>query len=145
MLSRDLAERYDFEDDGAGEFDARQPTSARSEFLIGRIDGSPVACGAFRPLSEHVAEIKRMYVRPEFRGRGYSKMILTELECRAAAAGYTVVRLETGNRQPEAISLYERAGYRRIPCFGSYVESQRSVCFEKVVEDHSGPGASTKT
>jgi GNAT superfamily N-acetyltransferase len=92
-----------------------------------------VACGAFRPLERRVAEIKRMFVVPDCRGRGYSKGVLMELERLARKDGYTTVRLETANRQPEAIGLYERSGYQRIPNFGVYRNSTRSVCFEKQV------------
>src|SRR6185503_16299650 len=104
--------------------------------------GNPVACGAFRPLEGNVAEIKRMFVVPDHRGRGYSKAILRELERLARENGYTTVRLETGDRQPEAIGLYQRSGYHRIPNFGIYVEDQRSVCFEKQLsspDDVSAP------
>jgi GNAT superfamily N-acetyltransferase len=90
-----------------------------------------VACGAFRPLEGEVCEIKRMFVAPDCRGRGYSRLVLAELERLAVGWGYTTARLETGDRQPEAIGLYEGAGYRRIPPYGIYVGSERSVCFEK--------------
>jgi ribosomal protein S18 acetylase RimI-like enzyme len=78
-----------------------------------------------------------MFVAPDCRGRGYGRAILAELERLAAALGYTAARLETGSRQPEAIGLYERSGYRRIANFGMYVGSERSVCFEKRLV---GPG-----
>jgi len=86
---------------------------------------------AFRPLDDGVAEFKRMFVAPDFRGRGYSRAILNELERLAGQYGYSVVRLETGNRQPEAIQLYEGSGYKRIPNFGIYVDNEMSLCFEK--------------
>ena len=130
-LSRELAARYDFVDDGSGDFRAEDAAGRGSGFVIGRMNDQPVACGAFRPLAEGVAEIKRMFVVPECRGRGYSRLILAELERRCVDAGYTTARLETADRQPEAIALYERSGYRRIPPFGDYVDSERSVCFEK--------------
>jgi putative acetyltransferase len=130
-LSRELAKRYDFKDDGSGNFKPQDASVPRSEFLVGVVDGRPVACGALRPMDEFAAEIKRMYVVPEQRGRGLSKLVLAELERRAAAIGYRAVRLETGTRQPEAIALYERAGYRRIPNFGIYADNPLSVCYEK--------------
>jgi ribosomal protein S18 acetylase RimI-like enzyme len=130
-LSRELAARYDFSDDGSGNFNPQDAAVPRSEFLVGFVEGRPVACGAFRPLDERAAEIKRMYVVPGQRGRGYSKLVLAELEARAVRMGYAVARLETGTRQPEAIALYERAGYRRIPKYGIYVGNPLSVCFEK--------------
>jgi len=130
-LSDELARRYDFADDGSGNFKPEGALVAGSAFVIARAAGNAVACGAFRPLEADVAEIKRMFVVPDCRGRGYSKAILNELERLARENGYTTVRLETGDRQPEAIRLYERAGYRRIPNFGIYVENEMSVCFEK--------------
>jgi putative acetyltransferase len=104
---------------------------ARSAFLVGSLSGWPVACGAYRPMSPDVAEIKRMYVEPDFRGRGLGRLILQELETRARRDGYLLARLETGTSQPEAIRLYERAGYHRIDCYGIYVGNPGSVCFEK--------------
>lgn len=106
-------------------------------FVVGWVGGRAVACGAFRPLAPGVCEVKRMYVAPDCRGRGYARAVLAELERRAAAAGYTVARLETGVRQPEAIALYERAGYARAPNYGPYVGNEQSVCFERQLP---GPG-----
>jgi putative acetyltransferase len=134
-LSEELARRYDYADDGSGDFKPEGALVARSAFVIGRAGSRVVACGAFRPLQGHVAEIKRMFVVPDCRGRGYSKAVLQELERLAREEGYTTVRLETGNRQPEAIRLYERSGYQRVPNFGAYVGSARSVCFEKKLLD----------
>lgn len=94
-------------------------------------DGRPLGCGALRSLGEPVVEIKRMYVRPEARGRGVGVAILDELERQARERGFKVVRLETGPLQPEAIGLYARAGYREIPCFGAYSGAAASRCFER--------------
>jgi GNAT superfamily N-acetyltransferase len=132
-LSDELARRYDHEDDGSGGFkaEAGEAVPPWGVFVIGSLAGVPVACGAFRRLEGDVAEIKRMYVVPEHRGRGYARVILRELERLAADSGYSAAQLETGDRQPEAIGLYERAGYHRIPPYGYYTDSPRSVCFEK--------------
>src|SRR5215467_10740719 len=116
-LSEELARRYEYVTDSAGNFKPEDPLIARSAFLIGRTGGCAVAYGAFPPLEDKVAEIKRMFVIPEYRGCGYSIAILTELEQLARENGYTTVRLETGYRQPEAIRLYEQSGYSRIPNF----------------------------
>ena len=93
--------------------------------------GEPVACGAIRRRDDEAAEIKRMYVRPAARGRGLSRMVLLELEATALRMGYRALVLETGARQPEAIALYESAGYTTIPNFGFYKESPLSVCYRK--------------
>jgi len=130
-LSEELAQRYDHVDDGSGHFNPEDALSPRSVFLIGRVGGRAVACGAFRLLEGDIAGIKRMFVVPDCRGHGYSTAILTELERLARKDGYIAVRLETAERQPEAIHLYQRSGYQRIPNFDIYVNSKRSVCFEK--------------
>jgi putative acetyltransferase len=135
-LSEELARRYDFADDGSGDFRPEDVLAPRSGFLIGSIDGRAVACGAIRPMEDDVAEIKRMFVVPECRGRGYSRLILAELERLAIDHGYELIRLETGILQPEAIRLYEGAGYRRIPSYGIYVDNALSVCFEKRLPPH---------
>jgi GNAT superfamily N-acetyltransferase len=132
-LSEELAQRYDFIDDGAARFHPEDALGPRAAFLVGRVGGVAVACGALRPLEGDVAEVKRMFVAPEVRGRGFGGLILAALERQAAALGYAAVWLETGDLQPEAIRLYERAGYRRIDAYGPYVGIPHSVCFEKVL------------
>jgi GNAT superfamily N-acetyltransferase len=97
--------------------------------------GEAVACGALRPLGDDVAEIKRMYVVPAARGRGVSKLVLAGLEAAARHRGWTTLRLETGPRQPEAIALYEGAGYRPIPAFGDYADdADDSLYYERVLD-----------
>lgn len=132
-LSQELSQRYDLADDGSGHFRPSDASVPGSGFVIGYLDQQPVACRAFRPLEREVCEFKRMFVRPEFRGRGLARMLLTELERLASEYGYSLARLETGDRQPEAIRLYERSGYFRIANFGIYIASARSVCFEKAL------------
>ena len=99
--------------------------------LARKADGEAVACGALRRLSAEQAEIKRMYVVPEYRGQALGRRILEELERRAAAFGYTSLRLETGERQPAAVGLYRSFGYIRIPCYNEYAYDPHSLCFEK--------------
>jgi GNAT superfamily N-acetyltransferase len=103
-------------------------------FLVGKLDGVPVACGAIRQLSSDVTELKRMFVAPGYRGRGFARAMLHALERIAAARGYRAIRLETGVHQPEAIALYQSAGYRSIPVYGQYISDPRSRCFEKALE-----------
>ena len=130
-LSAELARRYDYMEDGSGGFKPEDALGPRGAFVMGRIGGNPVACGAIRPLEQDVAELKRVFVKVGFRGRGYSRVIVSELERQARVRAYKVTRLETGVRQPEAISLYESMGYHRIPNYGEYRDSSLSVCFEK--------------
>jgi putative acetyltransferase len=100
-------------------------------FLVASVDGHALGCGALRPLEPGVGEVKRMFVLPEFRGRGIARQILMALESTARERGYSTLRLDTGTRQPEAIGLYRSAGYSKIPCFGEYADDLFSVCFEK--------------
>jgi putative acetyltransferase len=127
-LEGELSERYG-SDSEPGEKPNAEDTAA---FLVARDrDGRPVGCGALRPLEEGVVEIKRMYVRPERRGEGLGWVILAALEAEAARCDYSVIRLETGDFQPEAMALYRAAGYREIPCPGAYAHGPHSRCFER--------------
>lgn len=91
----------------------------------------PVACGAIREFSSSSMEVKRMYTQPQYRGKGIATKILLELEQWATELSYQKCVLETGNRQPDAIHVYEKNGYKRIPNYGKYVNMENSVCFEK--------------
>ncbi|MBA3316381.1 MAG: N-acetyltransferase [Planctomycetaceae bacterium] len=133
-LTDELTARYDFLDDGAGNFRAEDALVAGAAFLIGRAEGQAAACAALRPMTPGVGEIKRVFVDPRHRGRGYGRALLAELERIARELGYHTLRLETGTRQPESIRLYESSGYRRIPNFEPYVESHWSVCYEKTLD-----------
>jgi putative acetyltransferase len=130
-LTMELARRYN--DDGAGDFRPTDVEQPRSGFLVARWEGKAVACGAFRPMTDDKAEIKRMYVDPAFRGRGIGRRLLAALEDGARQAGFAKIWLETGTGQPEAVGLYESAGYRPIPRYGMYHKDPRSVCFEKIL------------
>jgi len=111
--------------------DAANFREAGGVFLIGRDGDVAVACGALRPMEEGAVEVKRMYVRDSHRGRGIGRAMLSALEEIAAGRGYRTIRLETGGGQPEAIALYESAGYQPIPCYGAHSSDPRSRCFEK--------------
>jgi GNAT superfamily N-acetyltransferase len=100
-------------------------------FLVGWIDGEPVACGGIARYDDATAEIRRMYVVPAERGRGLARHVLAALEDEARALGYSFVRLETGHLQTEAIRLYVAAGYAPIDRYGPFVDDDRSVCFER--------------
>jgi len=106
----------------------RQPNVT---FLTVGVDGDVAGCGAFVNQGGEYAEIKRMFVLPEFRGLKLGRRILEELENRARAAGLALARLETGIHQPEALLLYERAGYQRCGPFGDYSEDPLSIFMEK--------------
>lgn len=99
-------------------------------FLLARVGGQPAGCGAFLQQGDY-AEIKRMFVAPDFRGLGLARFILEELERKINATGLRVARLETGCRQREALRLYEAAGYERRGPFGDYGPDPLSVFMEK--------------
>lgn len=128
-LDRDLNARYPgLEVHG---IDAANFRETGGVFLLGRCEGIAVACGALRPMEDGAIEVKRMYVREGYRRRGFARAMLNALEQIAEQRGYGMIRLETGKNQPEAITLYESAGYRRIPCYGAYAGDPISRCFEK--------------
>jgi putative acetyltransferase len=108
----------------------RQPNVT---FLTAWVDGRIAGCGAFVNREGEYAEVKRMYVVPECRGLRLGRRILEELECRIRASGLTCARLETGVRQPEALRLYEKAGYQRRGPFGEYAADPLSVFLEKAL------------
>jgi putative acetyltransferase len=100
-------------------------------FLTASVDSEVAGCGAFVNQSGEYAEIKRMFVLPEFRGIKLGRRILEELESIARASGIEFARLETGIHQAEALRLYERAGYQRRGPFGDYPEDPLSIFMEK--------------
>lgn len=127
-LTSDLAERYG----GDSEPGVKPTGETVLTLLVARNGaGTPVGCGALLDLGEGAAEIKRMYVRPEDRGRGLSRRLLEALEREALRSGFDHVRLETGERQPEAMGLYRSAGYVEIEKFGPYRDAPMSRCFER--------------
>lgn len=101
--------------------------------IIAYQDETAAACGAFKPFSDDTVEIKRMYTDIQNRGKGLASKLLNELEIWAAEEGYKKCVLETGVKQPEAIALYEKCGYSRIPNYGQYIGVENSVCFEKIL------------
>jgi putative acetyltransferase len=101
-------------------------------FFVLRDDGTPAGCGGMQIFGSEYGELKRMYVRPQFRGLGYGKRLLEHLEDYARLQhGVGLLRLETGIHQAAAIRLYEQMGFRRIPPFGNYKEDPLSLCYEK--------------
>lgn len=94
-------------------------------------NGQPIGCGAIREFDSIATEVKRMYTLPAFRGKGNAAKVLSELEKWATELGYKKCILETGKRQPDAIALYKKKGYKITPNYGKYVGIENSVCFEK--------------
>ena len=102
--------------------------------IVCYIDEYAVGCGAFKKYNEHTAEIKRMFVLPEFRGKGIAVAILKELEKWAGELNYSACILETGFKQIEAIALYKKSGYQIIPNYGQYENIDNSVCMKKRIK-----------
>ena len=100
-------------------------------FFLVRNNGVPAGCGGIQLFGAEYGELKRMYVRPQFRGLGFAKLMLDHLADYARSRGVRLLRLETGIHQHAAIGLYERAGFRRIPPFGEYQEDPLTRCYEK--------------
>ena len=130
-LDAEMHGRYP--EEGANHFrlDADEVAVGRGAFLVAALEGALVACGAVRRIEPGVLEIKRMYVAPAARRRGIARLLLERLEQEARALGAKRVVLETGVRQPDALALYERAGYEPVEPWGEYVDSPLSVCLCK--------------
>jgi len=105
----------------------------RTAFLVAWLDEMPIGCGAITNLDERTAHFKRVFVRPGFRGNGFGRRIMKALEEKAARLGYSVLFLETADKQMGAIRMYESLGYERMPCDGRVNCSERSICFEKKI------------
>ena len=126
----ELTERYGRADSEPGP----APTASDVALFLVAFDGKDaIGCGGLRPLDQTHGEIKRMFVRPGFRGKGVSTAILRALETAARERGWQRLVLETGDRQPDAMRFYEREGYTPIPRFGYYVDSELSRCYERVL------------
>ncbi len=101
--------------------------------IVAYDDDIPVGCGAIKEYSPGAMEVKRMYVLENRRGQGIASMILQGLEKWVIELNCERCLLETGKRQPEAIALYKKNGYRGIPNYGQYQHTENSVCFEKIL------------
>jgi GNAT superfamily N-acetyltransferase len=104
-------------------------------FVLALAKDTAVGCGGFRHLRPEVAEIKRMFVNPDFRNRGIAHQILAFLENRAHSSGYREAWLETGTEQPEAIALYTSVGYSSITPYGEFRHDARSRCFSRLLDN----------
>jgi GNAT superfamily N-acetyltransferase len=103
-------------------------------FFVIRYRGVPAGCSGIKLVGTEYGEIKRMYVRPQFRGLGFAKVLLDHLTDHARRHGIGVLRLETGIHQHAAIRLYEQVGFRRIPPFAEYRDDPVSRCYEKRIQ-----------
>lgn len=129
--AREIRPLYNIGEDPNINLPTNEALSDRGIYLLARVDGKPIGCAALCPLDEVTAELRRMYVLPPFRRQGVARVLIQEIEQAAIKFKYTTIRLETGNRQPKAIALYQSCGYQQIESFGPYVGDPTSVCFEK--------------
>ncbi len=130
-LDAGLAELYPPEERFGPNLKPEHLEEGRGAFLVARDGGRAVGCGAIRVLDPATAEVKRMFVEPTSRGRGVGKAVLTSLEAAAKYLGVQRLVLETGVHQHAAIALYRRAGFTQVDCWGEYLSSPSSMCFEK--------------
>jgi GNAT superfamily N-acetyltransferase len=119
-------------DSGKNSFEPQDVCGERAVFVIARNEeGKAIGCGAFRPMNQTTAEVKRMYAKEK--GRGVGRQILTYLEHKAYEMGYETLCLETRLVNTSAVSFYERSGYKRIPNYGKYAGREDAICFEKLL------------
>ena len=102
--------------------------------IVASINDVAVGCGAIKEYDQQTMEVKRMYVKPEYRGKGIASTILNHLENWTKELNYSKCILETGIKQPEAIALYTKSNFIKIPNYGQYADIESSVCFEKVLK-----------
>ncbi|MEL4308692.1 GNAT family N-acetyltransferase [Joostella sp. CR20] len=119
-------------DGDAHEFFSQYNTTENlNEVVLAFKDEQAVACGAFKPYDANTVEIKRMYVDTNCRGEGLATKVLLELEVWAKSQGFTHAILETGTAYKDAIALYQKNGYQKIPNYDQYIGSDLSTCFKK--------------
>ncbi|MDB5025582.1 MAG: family N-acetyltransferase [Mucilaginibacter sp.] len=130
LLDKDLQDRY-----GALQsvYDQYNHIINIDTVMIAYHGHTPAGCGCFKQIDDGSVEIKRMFVKPAERGKGIASSILTGLELWAKEAGFLYTLLETGNNQPEAISLYKKAGYTIVPNYGQYSGMETSICMRKAL------------
>ncbi len=127
-LDGELDERYGAQMEFFGQYNHSNDVQ---NAVVLSIDGTPAGCGCFKQFSENTVEMKRIFVPKRFRGLGAARAVMAELEAWARELGYVFAVLETGILQPEAIRLYEAAGYGRIPNYPPYENVLESVSYQK--------------
>ena len=99
--------------------------------VVAYFNDVPAACGAIKKYDQNTMEVKRMFTKEEYRGKGIGASVLADLENWAKEMAYSKCILETGRRLPEAVRLYQRNSYQQIPNYGQYIKMENSICFEK--------------
>jgi len=130
LLDKDLAIRDGEEHAFYAQFNK---VDSIKEVVVAYQNQTPVACGAIKAFSNTAAEVKRMFVHPDYRKQGIAAKVLSELENWAAELGFSHAVLETGKKQAEAIALYRKNGYNITPNYGQYIGVDNSVCMVKLL------------
>ena len=130
LLDADLAIRDGAEHSFYAQFNK---VDAIRHVVVAYENDTAVGCGAFKEYEVATAEIKRMFVREDVRGRGIAGEVLAELETWAKELNYSQCILETGVKQPEAIRLYQKSGYEKMTSYGQYLNVANSVCMRKTI------------
>lgn len=131
----ELARRFPagFDPLAGNNFDPAEMTPPKGWFVVARLDGEPVGCGALKRLEDGVGEVKRVWTSPSARGLGVASRIMDRLEAQAAEAGFTILRLDTNGTLKEAQAMYAKRGYRPIPRYNDnpYAEHWFEKAFMK--------------
>lgn len=130
LLDQDLALRNG---DANAFFTTFNKISLIPYVIVAYADQKAVGCGALKPYNTTTMEIKRMFVKKEYRGKGIAAAVLKELETWTQQLGYSFCILETGDKMPEALSLYKKMNYHIIPNYPPYETIESSICFEKTL------------
>ena len=127
-LDRELKSRYE---ERQAIYDRYNIIENNRNVVIAYKDEMPVGCGCFKRFDDRSVEIKRMFVKPEYRGQKIAASILQELENWAIELNISGTVLETGIKQPEAIHLYRKSGYIVVENYGPYKGLPESICMQK--------------
>jgi GNAT superfamily N-acetyltransferase len=135
---RDIASRYQgWDPDGGPSADPAELSPPGGAWFVAYLDGRPVGCGGLKAVDAELGEIRRVFVDESARGHGIGRRLMEALERHATGLGYRRVRLNTGNRQPEALALFRAAGYADVEDFNGYAFAHHWL--EKAL-DPSSPG-----
>ena len=129
-LDKELVERYGAQMEFFGQYNHSIDVQ---NAVVAYLDGVPAGCGCFKQFSDDTVEMKRMFVPKAFRGKRIARAVIAELEAWAKEQGNAFAVLETGILQPDAIRLYENAGYHRIPNYPPYVGVKESISYQKTL------------
>ena len=130
LLDAELLSRYP---DIQAQYAPHNKIEQNNTVVVAYVNNEAVACGCFKEYDNETVEVKRMFVKNEHRGNKISYAILQALEAWAKELAFKRIVLETGSKQPEALGLYIKYGYKKIDNYGPYVDLPDSICFEKLI------------